>query len=111
MQQLSHGERKRLLATCLSVNEIMTILFHFYQYQSLHFNDYYFFHLLSHLNESFPELVSYQRFVVLMPSVLIPLYVYLNQRRASSTGIAFIVVCHNRRIDNHQAFKKLAKKP
>ena len=44
-----------------------------------------------------------------------PLCVYLNQRKASASGIAFIdatsiVVCHNRRIHNHKVFKKLAKR-
>ena len=114
-QQLTRGERKRLRATRLSVSEIMTILIHFHQSRYRHFKGYYLLYVCRHLKGAFPGLVSYQRFVALMPSVLMPLCVYLNQRKATSTGIAFIdatsiVVCHNRRIHNHKVFKKLAKR-
>lgn len=114
-QQLTQGERKRLRASRLSVSEIMTILIHFHQSHYRHFKGYYLCYVRRHLKEAFPGLVSYQRFVALMPSVLMPLCVYLNQRKASATGIAFIdatsiVVCHNRRIYSHKVFKKLAKR-
>jgi Transposase DDE domain. len=51
----------------------------------------------------------------LIPSVLILLCVYLNQRKGAVTGLSFIdatsiVVCHNRRIHSHKVFKKLAKR-
>lgn len=50
-----------------------------------------------------------------MPSVLIPLCVYLQQRKGQATGLAFIdatslAVCHNRRIYSHKVFKKIAKR-
>ncbi|MCP4288675.1 MAG: IS982 family transposase, partial [Gammaproteobacteria bacterium] len=114
-QQLTQGKRKRRRASRLSVSEIMTILICFHQSGYRHFKGYYLFYVRRHLKEAFPGLVSYQRFVALMPSVLMPLCVYLNQRKATATGIAFIdatsiVVCHNRRIYSHKVFKKLAKR-
>ena len=62
-----------------------------------------------------PELVSYNRFVELMGSALLPLCCYLQTRKGNVTGISFvdstpIVVCHNRRINSHKTFKKLAKR-
>ena len=114
-QQLTQGKRKRRRASRLSVSEIMTILICFHQSGYRHFKAYYLFYVCRHLKDAFPGLVSYQRFVALIPSVLMPLCVYLNQRKATATGIAFIdatsiVVCHNRRIYSHKVFKKLAKR-
>jgi hypothetical protein len=37
----------------------------------------------------FPRLVSYSRFVELMSEALIPLCVFLNQRRGTVTGLSF----------------------
>ena len=67
------------------------------------------------LKAAFPNLVSYTRFVALMPSVLLPLWVSLNTRQGQVTGLAFIdattlVVCHNRRIYSHKVFKQLARR-
>ena len=61
----------------------------------------------------FPALVSYNRFVELTPSVLVPLLAYLQQRQGSCTGLSFvdataIKVCHNKRIPRHQVFAGIA---
>lgn len=114
-RQLGGGERKRLRSGRLTVSEIMTIIIHFHQAQYRHFKAYYLFHVRPHLREAFPEVVSYSRFVALMPSVLVPLCVYLNTRKGQTKGIAFIdatsvVVCHNRRIYSHKVFQKLARR-
>lgn len=94
----------------------MTLLIHFHQSQYRHFKGFYRYHAHTHLRGAFPHLVSYPRFVALMPSVLIPLTVYLHtRRRGHVTGIGFIdstplVVCHNRRIHSHNVFKKFARR-
>ncbi len=75
-------------------------------------------HYMKHrdtLQSAFPDLISYSRFVQLMPSTLIPLCVYLMGRRGQQSGISFIdatsiVVCHNRRIQSHKVFKGLARR-
>ncbi len=64
---------------------------------------------------AFPCLVSYQRFVELMPSALVPLCGYLHSRKGRCSGIPFIdstslKVCHNRRIPSHKVFAGCARR-
>lgn len=97
----------------LSLSEVMTIIIHFHQSEYRHFKAYYTKHVLAHLQSEFPKLVSYNRFVELMPGALLPLCVYLHTRFGAVTGISFVdstplVVCHNRRIARHRVFKGLA---
>jgi hypothetical protein len=114
--QLSAGERQRLRTSCMTPSEIMTLLIHFHQSHYRHFKGFYLYHVHKHLGGAFRHLVSYTRFVALMPSVLIPLTVYLHtRRRGEATGIGFIdstplVVCHNRRIRSHKVFKQVARR-
>jgi len=68
-----------------------------------------------HLTDEFPHLVSYNRFVELIPSVLIPLCAYLRSCYGECTGISFIdstplAVCHNRRIGRHRTFAGIAQR-
>ena len=104
-----HRERPRSL--CLS--EIMTILVAFHQQHYRNFKAYYLKHVCEYWTQAFPGLVSYNRFVEWMPSVLLPLCVYLKQRFGRCTGISFIdatslKVCHNRRIKRHRVFVNIA---
>jgi len=97
----------------LVMSEIMTIIIHFHQSHYRDFKAYYAQHVLVHLRSEFPGLVSYTRFVELMPAALLPLCVYLHSRLASSHGLAFIdstplPVCHNKRISRHKVFAGLA---
>jgi len=91
----------------------MTIIIHFHQSHYRDFKAYYTQHVLVHLRSEFPGLVSYTRFVELMPTALLPLCVYLHSRLAPSHGLAFIdstpiPVCHNKRIRRHKVFAGLA---
>ena len=97
----------------LSSSEIMTLVIHFHQEGYRDFKHYYQNHVCTDLSCEFPHLVSYSRFVELMPGVLAPLCAYLKRRFGSCTGIAFIdstplAVCHNRRITRHKVFKEWA---
>ncbi len=67
------------------------------------------------LNSEFPKLVSYNRFVELMPRILVPLCVYLHTRKGQVSGISFIdstplIVCHNKRIHSHKVFDGIAQR-
>ena len=58
-------------------------------------------------------MVSYNRFVELTPTVIIPLAACLRQRQGNCTAIAFvdattIKVCHNQRIPRHKVFAGIA---
>jgi hypothetical protein len=68
-----------------------------------------------HLRSEFPDLVSYNRFVELMPGALLPLCYYLRTRKGNCSGISFIdsmpiAVCHNRRIRSHKVFSNVAQR-
>jgi transposase len=97
----------------LAVSEIMTIVIHFHQQGYRDFKSFYQKHVCKHLSHEFPKLVSYGRFIELMPRVMLVLCAYLQNRFGTGTGIAFVdstplAVCHNRRIERHQVFKHLA---
>ena len=106
---LTSGQRQRLRPTQLHPSEIMTILILFHQSHYRTFKAYYTEYVQRHLRSEFPKLVSYQRFVELMPTVLVPLVAYLHTQLGSCTGISFIdstslAVCRNPRIHQHRVF-------
>ena len=111
---IQYGVVKRIREPRLSVSEIMTIIIHFHQSHYRDFKTYYLEYVCEHLGDEFPNLVSYNRFVELMPRVLLPLCCYLHSRKGECTGISFvdstrIAVCGNKRIRRNQVFKDVAK--
>ena len=97
----------------LTSSEVMTILIAFHRSDFRTFKHFYLMLMGTHRAE-FPDLVSYQRFVELMPSVLGLLCAYLQSRFGSCTGIGFIdstalAVCGNKRIRRNRVFHGLAK--
>jgi transposase len=89
------------------------VLFHASSYRN--FKAYYTEQVMKHYAGAFPHLVSYQRFVELMPSALAPLCGYLQTRKGQCSGISFVdstslKVCHNRRIHSHKVFAGCAKR-
>jgi hypothetical protein len=114
-QLLTHGERKRARTSRLTLSEIMTILIYFHQSQYRNFKTFYLWHVCRYCRSEFPQLLSYTRFVALIPKALMPMCIYLNTRRGEDTGLAFVdatslVVCHNRRIHSHKVFKAVARR-
>ena len=112
---LARDAGQRVRSPRLAPSEIMTILIHFHQSHYRNFKAYYIQHVMAHLRSEFPALVSYNRFVELTPTVIIPLLAYLQQRRGTCRGIAFvdattIKVCHNKRIARNKVFAGLAKR-
>lgn len=112
-KQLTRGERTRLRATQLCTSEIMTLIIHFHQSHYRNFKSYYTEYVQAHLQTAFPNLVSYHRFVGLMPRALGPLMVYLTTLYGQCSGVSFVdstalAVCNNRRIHHHRVFLDLA---
>ena len=112
---LQSGFRRRRRMGQLSVSEVMTIMIHFHQSHYRHFKAYYTGYVQEHLRSEFPRLVSYERFVGLMPGALVPLCAYLVNCYGPGTGVSFIdstpiAVCHNRRIASHRVFAGLARR-
>ena len=115
-QQLrAHGQRVRQRSGQLALSEIMTILILFHQLRFRDFKTFYLVYVLGHLHREFPQAVSYQRFVELMPSTLGPLCAYLQTCFGTCSGLSFVdatalAVCHNRRISRHRVFRDLAQR-
>jgi len=110
---LASGRRQRRRDGQLYPSEVMTVLVYFHQARFRDFKTYYTRYVARHLRAEFPQLVSYSRFLQLLPSVLIPLCAYLKSCYGTCTGITFIdstpiAVCHNRRISQHRVFDRLA---
>ncbi|SRR5258706_9233031 len=113
---LADGSKKRCRAGQLRISEIMTILIYFHQSHYRNFKAYYTEHVCQQLKAEFPNLVSYERFVVLTPSVLGPLSAYLKSLYGNCSGISFVdsialEVCDPpHRIHNHKVFEGVAKR-
>ncbi len=112
---LQSGAAQRLRQGQLSVSEVMTIMIHFHQSHYRHFKAYYTEYVQVRLRSEFPKVISYGRFVQIMPRVLVPLCAYLVGCYGTCTSVSFIdsthlSVCHNRRISRHRVFAGLAQR-
>lgn len=112
---LSSGARYRDRQPRLCLSEVMTIIVMFHASSYRNFKAYYTEQVLRHYLWAFPRLVSYQRFVELMPQALVPLCGYLQTRKGRCSGISFVdstslKVCHNRRIHSHKVFAGCARR-
>ena len=112
---LPNPARKRKRHCSLCVSEIMTIMvmFHLSHYRT--FKDFYIECLLSRYKNEFPKLVSYNRFLELIPYAAMPLCILISQLTGKVTGKYYIdstklQVCDNLRIHSHQVFKDIAKR-
>lgn len=113
-RQLTTGKKTRNRKFIMSTSEIITItvLFHCSGYRT--FKHFYLFYVKQHLQKEFPNTVSYNRFVELMQSNVMPLTLYLKTCcLGECTGISFvdstpIRACKNKRIANNKVFKGIA---
>lgn len=112
---LADGSKKRRRTGQLRLSEIMTIIIYFHQSQYRNFKAYYTEHVCKHLRAEFPNLVTYERFVILMSSAFGPLSAYLKSLYGRCSGISFIdstalEVCDTHRIHNHKVFEGFAER-
>ena len=112
---LASGRRHRCRSTRLYPAEILTILILFQQSGYRTFKGFYTQHVQVHLHQEFPGLLSYPRFVALMPRYLVPLAIYLHTQLGECSGISFIdatslAVCHPARIQQHRVFRVDARR-
>lgn len=110
-KQMVSKTGQRLRQSQLSESEMMTIMIHFHQSAYRDFKDYYTKHVHVYLKSEFPSLVSYSRFIQLLPRIVGLLWLYAQTQLGTCTGIAFIDstplrVCSNRRIPRHRVFKQ-----
>lgn len=95
----------------MRLSEVMTIVIAFHGSGAKTFKDFYRLTVLPYWRKAFPHLVSYNRFVELMPWCLRLLCCFLNTRKGEVTGIAFvdstpIEVCHPARAHTHRVFQQ-----
>jgi hypothetical protein len=106
-------QRERKGQLCPS--EVITILISFHQSHYRTFKAYYTEYVQVHLVSEFPHVVSYPRFVTLIPRMMMPMLAYLQNRYGVCTGISFIdstslEVCDPKRISQHRVFAADAKR-
>uniref|UniRef100_UPI0003B59F71 IS982 family transposase n=1 Tax=Psychromonas hadalis TaxID=211669 RepID=UPI0003B59F71 len=111
---ISKGEIKRRRVKRMSNSEIMTIIINFHQSHYRDFKNYYLGYVTKYLKSYFPSLLSYTRFIKVMPSVIVPLNAYLTTLFGKPTGIAFIdstkiAVCHIIRAKRNKVFNGIAE--
>lgn len=105
----------RLRQGKLSLSEMMTILILFQNSGYRNFKTYYVDYVCRHLHSEFPNLISYPRFVYLMPRALVALTLLMLKMCGETNGIAFadsttLTVCHNKRINRNRVFGDFAKR-
>ena len=99
----------------LSTSELATIIVYFHYSGYKNFKHYYIEHVCRYLRKEFPALISYSRFIQLMPRVLMPIARFLKSSFGKCSGISIIDstsinVCHNRRITRNKVFSGLAER-
>ena len=124
MREFEEKYKERLIAdkmskvnynSRLSMSEVMSILVYYHNYGNRTFKDFYLKTVCKDLKSYFPNLVSYNRFIELVPMTLIPLIAYLKLKRlVKSDSITFIdstkiKVCHNKRIKRNRTFEGIAE--
>ena len=97
----------------LSLAEMLTIMVIFHLSPCKNFKYFYLMHLQNYHREDFPKLISYNRFVQLMPRLFLPFCILVHSLFGEKTGIyvpdtTHIPVCHNRRISRNRVFKNIA---
>ena len=114
LKQLDDGKMHRHRQKSLIESEIMTILIYFHASSYRNFKHFYMDHVLNFLRPMFPGLLSYNRFVELIPTTLLPMCAFLKSRMDDPTGISYIdstkiSVCGNKRIPRNKVFSGVAK--
>ncbi len=114
-QCLSDGTRQRNRACRMSMSEIITIIIAFHTSHHRDFKNYYKGFIAQFYRGHFPTLLSYTRFLEVMPKAIVPLSSYFNILKGDATGIEFIdstsiKVCHNLRIPRHKTFLGIAER-
>lgn len=99
----------------LSTSEIITLLAYYHHSGYKNFQYYYQRLVLAQMKSYFPKLLSYNRFIELIPRQLTPVfalarYLAFTNRRTNCYFVDAkkLPVCHNRRIHNHKVFGLLA---
>jgi hypothetical protein len=105
--------RKRCRPCQMQLSELLTLMVLFHLSPCKNFKYFYLFHVEALHRQDFPALLSYNRFVQLLPRLFVPLSILLHSVLGEKTGIynadaTSLPVCHNKRINRHRVFKAMA---
>lgn len=105
--------KKRYRSCEMALSEMLTIMVLFHLSPCKNFKYFYSFHISHFHKQDFPKLLSYSRFLQLMPRLFTPLCVLLQSLFGEETGIYIadatsLPMCHNKRINRNRVFKGLA---
>jgi hypothetical protein len=98
----------------MSLPEMMTLLIEFHL-SGYHDFKHFYHHAQALYRKEFPQILSYSRFIELIPSVTFLLYALAVALRGACTGESYcdataLMVCKNKRISGHRVFKNIAKR-
>ena len=114
-QLLEDGTKRRKRRSRMTMSEVMTIIIGFHMSHHRDFKNYYIGYIARFYKKAFPTLLSYSRFLEVMPKSIVPMCAYFTSLKGKPTGIEFIdsttlTVCHNLRIPRHKTFDGIAKR-
>lgn len=110
----SRGEAGR--KSSLTASEIITICIYYHSSQFKTFKAYYNTIIQGYERSSFPNSVSYNRFIELRQKMIVPLLLFIRTKGLGScNGVSIIdsttlEVCHIRRASSHKLFRGVARK-
>ena len=115
VKKMLTNNKKYFRLSKLSESEIMTISIAYHMSGYKNFKAFYREYVVKYLIYQFPELISYNRFIELMPTVMSMLTDYLVSKFGKNTGISYvdstpIQVCKPKRMSRNKVFKKIATK-
>ena len=93
----------------------MKIVVSFHMSHDRGFKKHYLIYVCHVYEEAFPNLLSYNRFLEVMPRVIVPMCAYFTSLKEKLTGIecidsTSIKVCHNMRILRHKTSAGIAQR-
>jgi len=107
------GNRQRRREGKLALSEMLLVMVLFPASPFKDFKRFYRYGVCGLYRSCFKEVPVYERFVALMPRLLVPMAVLLYSLRGEETGLYFadatsLAVCHNKRISRNRVFAGMA---
>jgi hypothetical protein len=111
----SSGKQRRNRTSLMSLSEMTTIVVLFHTMRGRQFKEFYRGTVCRFMTSEFPCLLSYSRFVALMPRCAVVLAALFQTLKGACTGISMadstpLAVCHNLRIPRHKVFHEVAQR-
>jgi len=111
--RLISGNQIRIRNHKMSLGEMLTVMVIYHLSPCREFKSFYHYFLLTKHRRDFGNFLSYNRFVALMPQLLVPLICLLHCLSGRKDEVYFIdstkmQICHNKRTNSNRVFRGLA---